>query len=137
MDISEAYVIDPSANWLPNSFFLPKPFINNLIEFCNVKNYSKFNMSYILCPIISKSLSLNYTHQRLSINIKSAPQFPSNVWFWIKWIFNIKIGSIFNNFSKLGWNIMKSTRCTPIHQGLSNNIMNVKWGILAWKTLMW
>jgi hypothetical protein len=44
IDISEAYLVDPSANWLPNLFFLPKPFINNLIEFCNIKNYSKFNM---------------------------------------------------------------------------------------------
>jgi hypothetical protein len=65
-----------------NLFFLPKPFINNLIEFCKVKNYPKFNMSYTLCPIISKSLSLNYTHQGLSINTKSGPKFPyNNVWF--------------------------------------------------------
>ncbi len=120
----------------PTYFLLPKPFINNLIKFYNVKNYSKINVSYTLCPIISKSLSLNYTHQRLSINTKSASQFRYNVWFWFKWISKEKIGSIFNNFSRVGWNIMKSTQCISIYQGHSNNITNITRGILAWKILM-
>lgn len=116
-------------------FFRSKTFFCILIKFQMAKTIQ--NSIYLAFHVSNfpKSLSINLTHQGLFNNTKIGPKVPCNFLFWFKWIQWI-FCSIFNNFSTIGWNVLKPIWCTPIHWGPSNNIESVTRSTMVWEISM-
>jgi hypothetical protein len=102
-------------------------FQNHFLKFnwiFNDKKKSKFKISCVIEIKISKLLSLNPIHLLIE-GFPIISRVHQNFLLIFKFDLNEKNAQYSNDFSPLGWNIMKPTWCTPTHQGLSNNTKSI------------
>jgi len=126
-------VVGPSGQWLFNLFLFSK--INFFLSYLNFQ-WKLLKIQYFSYLRFEnfKSPSLNLTHYGLSNISKVYPNSPIISSFDLN-KFSLKICSIVNNFSIIGWNIIKSTWCTIIIEGFP--IVPRSWQEAPWFGISW